>query len=184
MLREFPSLSPRELALLSELDRKHRTQVTSDEARELLGAATHRVLSDMARKGLLNRVSRGVYVVRPLRSVARPWTVSALAAVEHLLTNEPHYIGGLVAVTLHRLTEQLYASVVDAYVLSRRCRLLRQMYRTAPQGLRYGSTTATASMTTTPAPASLFERLRSFCSASYPLRSSPQSASLAVRTAG
>jgi predicted transcriptional regulator of viral defense system len=120
MIGEFPSLSPRELALLSELDRKHRRQVTSEEASQLLGAAAHRVLSDMARKGLLNRVSRGVYVVRPLRSIARPWTVSALAAVEHLLSDEPHYIGGLIALTLHRLTDQVHASVIDAYIVRRR----------------------------------------------------------------
>lgn len=118
----FPAVAPRELALLSNLDRMRRTEVTSDEARELLGDASHRVLSDMARKGLLDRISRGLYVVRPLHAVGGPWSVTAAAAVEHLLTGEPHYIGGSLAFTLHRLTQQQHMSVVDAYVLRRRRR--------------------------------------------------------------
>lgn len=108
------------MALLSDLDRRHLARVTPEQVRDLLGAATHRVMSDMARKGLLDRVSRGVYLVRPLRSVARPWSVSALTAVEYLLQDEPHYVGGLAALTLHRLTQQQHASVTDAFVLRRR----------------------------------------------------------------
>ena len=120
MIHAYPSLGPQEVALLSELDRRRLTRVTSGQAREVLGVATHRVLSDMARKGLLDRVGRGVYLVRPLRSVARPWSVSALAAVEYLLQDEPHYVGGLIALTLHRLTDQQHASLIDAFVLRRR----------------------------------------------------------------
>jgi predicted transcriptional regulator of viral defense system len=59
-------------------------------------------------------------MARPIHAFARPWSLSAITAVELALADEPHYIGGLVAFTLHRLTEQIHSSVVDAYVLRRR----------------------------------------------------------------
>src|SRR4051794_24369606 len=58
---------------------------------------------------------------RPLRSPSLPrhggpWSLPSLVAVEILLASEPHYVGGLVAFTLHRLTQQQYLSVVDAFI--------------------------------------------------------------------
>jgi predicted transcriptional regulator of viral defense system len=74
----------------------------------------------MSRKGLLDRVRRGIYTVRPLRAAGRPWSISALTTVEQALHDQPHYIGGLAALTIHRLTEQLHASVIDVFITQRR----------------------------------------------------------------
>lgn len=40
-------------------------------------------------------------------------------AVEALLGDEPHYLGGLWAISLHGLSQQRYAAVVDAFVTHR-----------------------------------------------------------------
>jgi predicted transcriptional regulator of viral defense system len=115
-----PRLSPSETALLSEVDRRAVATLTAADARRILGDRGPKVVSGMARKGILDRVSRGVYVVRPLRAFGRPWGLSAIVAVEHSLAGQEHYVGGLVALTLHRLSEQIYSSVIDVYVPSRR----------------------------------------------------------------
>jgi len=86
----------------------------------MLGPSGRRVVSGMARKGVLDRVRRGVYVTRPIHAFARPWSLSAVASVEQALADEPHYLGGLVAFSLHRLTEQTYSSAIDVYVVGRR----------------------------------------------------------------
>jgi predicted transcriptional regulator of viral defense system len=41
-------------------------------------------------------------------------------AVEQAVADEPHYIGGLVAFTLHRLTEQTHSTVIDVYLAAHR----------------------------------------------------------------
>jgi predicted transcriptional regulator of viral defense system len=56
--------------------------------------------------------------VRPFRAIARPWIQPALVALELLLTDKPHYVGGLAAFTLNHLTTQQYTSVVDVFVPS------------------------------------------------------------------
>jgi predicted transcriptional regulator of viral defense system len=76
--------------------------------------------SRLVRKGVLDRVRPGLFAVRPFRAVARPWAPPALVAVELLLADEPHYVGGLIAFTLHRLTLQQYTSVVDVFLPSYR----------------------------------------------------------------
>lgn len=83
-------------------------------------AAGAKVVSSMARKGALDRVGRGVYVVRPLRALAEPWALSALVGVAHLLGDERYYVGGPAALTLHRLTGQLFTSRLDVYVRRQR----------------------------------------------------------------
>jgi predicted transcriptional regulator of viral defense system len=115
-----PRLSPSETALLSEVDRRELTILTSADARHILGGSGPKVVSEMARKGIVDRVGRGIYVVRPLRAFGRPWGLTAIVAVEHSLAGQDHYFGGLAALTLHRLSEQSYSSVIDVYVPSRR----------------------------------------------------------------
>lgn len=115
-----PPLSARETTILRWADEHARGRLTAQDIRALLGDAAPRVASSMARKGLLDRVGRGVYLVRPLRAVADPWTHSALAGVAHLLAGEPYYVGGPAALTLHRLTSQLFTSRLDVYVRRQR----------------------------------------------------------------
>jgi predicted transcriptional regulator of viral defense system len=113
-------LTDSELTLLAHLDRKREKRITAAEANLIIGPDATRKLAAMANKGVLDRVGRGVYVPRPLRAMGRPWSISALVAVEQLLQQTPHYIGGLAALTIHRLTEQLYASTVDVFLSGRR----------------------------------------------------------------
>jgi len=109
-------LTPRELALLAVLDRERTNRVTVTQAKGLFGPNAGAVLSNLARKRAIDRVGRGIYVTRPLRAIGRPWSISALAAVELALADDPHYIGGLAALTIHRLTDQLNSSLVDVFV--------------------------------------------------------------------
>jgi predicted transcriptional regulator of viral defense system len=119
-------LSKRERALLSEWERARKTSVSLGEIAREVGEPIARVVaSKLVRKGVLDRIRPGLYAVRPFRAMARPWALPTLVAVELLLAGEPHYVGGLAAFTLHRLTQQQHASVVDAFVNSfRRSRRL------------------------------------------------------------
>lgn len=119
MTYKTPRLSSSEVTLLSELDRRHQTRITTGEAKDIVGTAAAKVVAGMARKGVIDRVGRGIYVIRPLRAVGRPWSVSAYAAVEQALSGKRHYIGGLAALTVHRLTAQMHASVVDVFLAGR-----------------------------------------------------------------
>jgi predicted transcriptional regulator of viral defense system len=120
MTYKAPRLSSTELALLSELDRRQQTRITTNEAKDIVGATGTKVVADLARKGALDRVGHGVYVVRPLRAVGRRWSVSAFTAVAQALSEKRYYIGGPAALTLHRLTEQMHISVVDVFLGERR----------------------------------------------------------------
>jgi predicted transcriptional regulator of viral defense system len=113
-------LTSTELALLSALDRQRTTRVTVAQAKDLVGPGAGDLLASLARKRVLDRIGRGVYLARPLRAIGRPWSISALAAVELTLRDEPHYIGGLAALTIHRLSDQLNSSLVDVFVVRRR----------------------------------------------------------------
>src|SRR5687768_10306055 len=119
MSYEAVGLSKRERALLAGWERARKTSVTLGEIGHAVGEPVARVVaSTLVRKGVLDRIRPGLYAVRPFRAMARPWTLPSLVAVELLLTDEPHYVGGLAAFTLHRLTQQQYASVVDAFITS------------------------------------------------------------------
>ena len=82
----------------------------------LVGPSAYSTATRLVKKGVLEPLGAGAYLVRPLRFVGRPWTQSALVTVETLLSDTPHYVGGLSAVTVHRLSEQLYVSTVDVFV--------------------------------------------------------------------
>jgi predicted transcriptional regulator of viral defense system len=114
------TLSTRETALLSAWERERKGYVTLVELRSLLGPSAQRAASALIRKGLLQHVAPGHYAIQPLRSLARPRSISAIPAAATLLADEPYYLGGLWAFSLHHLTQQVYGSLVDAYVTRRR----------------------------------------------------------------
>jgi predicted transcriptional regulator of viral defense system len=119
------SLSKREVALLAGWERERRVSVTLDDIRSAVGTPIARdVASRLVAKKVLQRIGRGRYLVRPLRTMSRPTAPSAAVQAAVLLQGEPYYLGGLWALTFHRLTEQQYVSVLDAFV-SRRHRSRR-----------------------------------------------------------
>jgi len=133
--------------LLAGWERERRVSVTLDDIRRLVKeASAKRVASSLCRKGALDRVSRGIYLVRPFRSLARPNSASSVVAAAALLQSEPYYLGGLWAFTHHGLTEQQHASTIDAFVARRRSPAFRGPARLAlhvvrPELLSYGIAT-------------------------------------------
>lgn len=114
------ALSPREVRLLSGWERERRRIVTVQDVAQLVGdAVAAKVAHRLVRKGALQRLRRGSYLVRPFRSIGRSTQPSTAVSLELLLRGEPHYLGGLWAVSLHRFTEQRYASLLDAFVTHR-----------------------------------------------------------------
>lgn len=115
-----PPLSRREVSLLAAWERERRVTLTIDAIREAVGADSARdVAARLVRKRALERIGRGKYLVRPLRTLNRATAPSAPVLAAALLQGEPYYLGGLWALTLHRLTEQQYASTLDAFVARR-----------------------------------------------------------------
>jgi predicted transcriptional regulator of viral defense system len=103
--------------LLTEWELEGVDRVEPADVAERVGAdAARKVLARMARKGALQRVGRGVYAVKPLRSFGRPWGSPAAAAVARTLEGRRYYVGGPVALTLRRLTTQVNYAVVDVFV--------------------------------------------------------------------
>lgn len=113
-------LSRREVRLLAGWERARRVSVTIDDVRHLVGQAANDVIKSLTRKGALQRVKSGVFLVRPFRSLLRPTSMSAVAQAAALLQSEPYYLGGAWAFTFHRLTEQQQVSLLDAFVTRRR----------------------------------------------------------------
>jgi predicted transcriptional regulator of viral defense system len=138
------SLSRREAGLLAGWERERRVSVTTADIRKVVGAPVARdVASRLVAKKVLERVGRGKYLVRPLRTQSRPTTVSAAVQTAILLQGELYYLSGLWAMTFHRLTEQQYVSVVDAFVdrrhPGRRLGSARVVFhRVSSARLRYG----------------------------------------------
>src|SRR3989442_5513117 len=78
-------LARREVALLAGWERERRVSVTLEDIRRLVkGASAKRVASSLVRKGALDRVSRGIYLVRPFRSLVRPGSASSVVAAAAL----------------------------------------------------------------------------------------------------
>lgn len=65
---------------------------------------------------MLERVAAGRYLVHPLRLLGRARSVSSPVVAAAILLDRRYYLGGLWALTFHRLTEQQYASVLDVFV--------------------------------------------------------------------
>ena len=115
-----PGLSRREVELLATWERARKRAVTVQDIREALGdAAAKKVAHSLVRKHALERVARGVYLVRPFRTLLRPSTSSSAVLISVFLHGESHYLGGLWALTWHGLTEQQHASIIDAFVTRR-----------------------------------------------------------------
>lgn len=115
--------NPEWLNLALDWERNGRRLVTIDELEARHGRAAYNIASRLTRRGVLSRVGQGIYAVKPLRSLGRPYSLSPLAAVGELLKGEAYYCGGLSVLNLHGLTEQVYPGRVDAFVIERRNRL-------------------------------------------------------------
>ena len=112
-------LSKREVDLLANWERTGVSRVTTAELATTLDVGkpiAAAILSRLFHKGALDHLGRGVYGVRPMRAIGAPWSTSSLVAVANLLNGRNYYVGGPVALTTHRLTEQVYFSVVDVFV--------------------------------------------------------------------
>jgi predicted transcriptional regulator of viral defense system len=113
----LPPCRGREAGLLAGWERERRISVTTADIRKAVGAQVARdVASRLVAKKVLERVGRGKYLVRPLRTQSRPTTVSAAVQTAVLLQGQPYNLSGLWAMTFHRLTEQQYVSVLDVFV--------------------------------------------------------------------
>src|SRR5688572_27510705 len=97
-------LSAREAMLLSSWERARRPRITVEELRAELGEKAAVVARRLASKGVLKRIARGVYVVQPMRAFTHGGAPSAPVLVAHLMGSRPYYLGGLWALTFHRLT--------------------------------------------------------------------------------
>lgn len=115
-----PPLSRREVELLAGWERERKVAVTLDDIRRAAGKRPADVIaSSLVRKGALERVVGGVYLVRPLRTLLRPTLPSSLVRVAATLQRIPYYFGGLWALTYHHLTDQQFVSTIDAFVTRR-----------------------------------------------------------------
>ena len=111
------TLSRREVALLAGWERERRVLVSLDDIRRAVGAdAASDVAWRLVRKKALERVGAGKYLLRPLRTMNRLTVSSAPVMAAALLQDERYYLGGLWALTFHRLTGQQYTSTLDAFV--------------------------------------------------------------------
>jgi predicted transcriptional regulator of viral defense system len=111
-------LSERETALLRSWERRRLQHIRLQEIAEAVGPnAASDTARALVRKGVLDRIGRGIYAIRPFRAIATPWTRSALVLVAHLLGDDDYYVGGPAALMLNRLTQQAYGSVIDVYTV-------------------------------------------------------------------
>ena len=143
MIYNAPDLSGLESALLAAWERERKHYVSLDELRQQLGRDARGVVVGLVQKGLLERIAPGRYLVHPFRSLSRPRVVSAPVVAAALLADETYYLGGWWAFTLHRLTQQVYGSLLDAYVTherrSRRLRSVRLVFHVLPStAFEYG----------------------------------------------
>ncbi len=147
--RYSASLSSREVRLLAGWERERRSVVSLDDIRRAVGSdAASDVARRLVRKTALERVGPGRFVVRPLRALTRPATASAVVLAAAALQGKRYYLGGLWALTFHRLTGQQFTSVIDAFVTRRaaarelgHARLV--FHRVSTRQLAYGVTAAT-----------------------------------------
>ena len=136
-------LSSPETGLLAAWERERRSRVTIGELRQLLGSETRSVVSSLLEKGLLERIAPGLFLVHPFRSLSRPRAVSAPVVAAALLADEPYFLGGWWAFSVHRLTQQVYGSILDAYAIRehrpRRLRTASLVFHVLPKAaFEYG----------------------------------------------
>lgn len=93
-----------------------RARITTQEIGALLGQQiSAKIASSLARKGVLDRVGRGIYAVRPPRMAVSP-LMPALVGIAHLLVGRPYYVGGPAVLKVHRLTRQIHPLQIDVYI--------------------------------------------------------------------
>ena len=146
MTNNAPALSSLETGLLASWERERKRRVTAGELRQILGSKTRATVTGLVQKGLLERIAPSLYLIHPFRSLSRPQAVSSQVIASTLLADEPYYLGGWWAFTLHRLTQQLYGSILDAYVTRerrpRRLRTARLVFHVLPEtAFAYGIST-------------------------------------------
>lgn len=142
------SLTSLETELVAAWERERRVWITLSELRERLGDATRATVQGLIQKGLLERIAPGRYLIHPFRSLGRQRAVSSAVTAAALLADEPYYLGGWWAFSFHRLTQQVYGSLLDAYVTrQRRPRLLHAVrlvfHVLPPAAFEYGIEMAT-----------------------------------------
>jgi predicted transcriptional regulator of viral defense system len=101
-------LSAQEAEFLSRLSADGQTIFSTAQAREFWGNAdyTVNVLSRLARKGWLQRLERGVYMIVPLEAgPQRDWSESALVIAPHLI--QPAAVAYWSALHYWNMTEQV-----------------------------------------------------------------------------
>lgn len=140
------ALSGLETGLLASWERGRKRRVTTGELRQILGSKARVTVTGLVQKGLLERIAPGLYLIHPFRSLSRPQSVSSQVVASALLADEPYYLGGWWAFTLHRLTQQVYGSILDAYVTRerrpRRLGTARLVFHVLPQtAFAYGIST-------------------------------------------
>jgi predicted transcriptional regulator of viral defense system len=103
-----------------------RIGARTEESRHHRRVAAAPVLRDQERglqptgEGLLERIAPGLFLIHPFRSLSRPRAVSAPVVAAALLSDEPHYLGGWWAFSVHRLTQQVYGAILVAYAIRER----------------------------------------------------------------
>jgi len=105
------SLSAREARLLASWERKGRRAVTIEDIRRGVGDAAAEVASALVSKGVLERVQRGVYLVRH----SGPAVGTAPHRVAGMMAGQRYYLGGNWALVHHELTE-LSVRTLDVFV--------------------------------------------------------------------
>jgi predicted transcriptional regulator of viral defense system len=134
--------------MLADWERARVSRVSRADVAERWGAEkADKITSALVRKGALRRVGRGIFLVVPLRAQARRSTPSAATLVAALLADEPYYLGGLWALTHHRLSLQQYATRIDAFaVRSHQPRTLAHaqvsFHRVSPERIANGAESA------------------------------------------
>jgi len=99
---------------LAVLLRQSNNTLSVTEATKILGlsaAQSVKILANLAKKGWLSRVCRGLYVPVPLESTADNIPIEyPLAVAEKLFT--PCYIGGFTAAEHWSMTDQLFQTII------------------------------------------------------------------------
>ena len=130
-------LSGVETRLLTGWERERKRSITLAELRHLLGPTARATTAGLIQKGLLERIAPGLYLIHPFRSLGRPRAVSSSVVAATLLADEPYYLGGWWTFTVHRLSQQMVISLVDAYITrerrSRRLRLAKLDFHVLPR---------------------------------------------------
>lgn len=109
-------LSKKESLLLSRLSSRGKNIIEIEDIKDTLDVTyknAKKIASDLKKKGWLDRMQRGKYIIVPLEAGER----GAFTEHEFLIASElvsPYYIGFLSALNFHGLTEQTPMSVFVA----------------------------------------------------------------------